>query len=691
MTRTRTAATLAAGVLASAALLQGAPAHAETPAAPAAGRTEQSPVVVVMDYSGSMLNDDADSSGTTRVDAAKDAAKDLVDAAPDGARLGFVAFGHRTREDCTDIETVHRLGTVDKGALKDRIDGLAARGETPISGALQQAAEQLQGQESGSIVLVSDGEPSCNTPPACEVAQGLQEQGLDVAIHTIGFRISGDARAQETLECLAEATGGTYTTAEDARQLTETLTTRTTRALQGYTAAGTPVRGGARYEDAVLLLPGQYRDELASHGRQDDLPELNAARFDRGDVKFYRIPLRPGHVPILSATLAKTAEQAASEGGSLIAVQPLGAPGQSRCARYRSHDSSSMDDARGVPTTTWFDRAWTERVLDDASLRERCLTEGGDLVVAVYQRTDLPTDTPTALELSLAYEPLRGPEGSPAPDPQGLSAPDPTPATPLTGGSSFNDAVPLEDGRTITDSLVPGEQRYCTIEAGVNQNVLTRLDFTEDAEQARHVMASLFNPLREAMPLGDGGDRWHGGYALGTVAATAGDTAFNHLRTSIHPNRRLGHHNPGQGDTISVPGRQYVVVSRQYAPDTPATPLPFELTVATAGDSAGTGPEFITTAAQFAERFGEPGGESATPTPADEGAVDRGADDDASGPAAETPSAETGRGQAAGTPAAGAEQVSDDGTPPWAWALGGVGLLAVAAGAGIVLAARRTR
>lgn len=423
MTRTRTAATLAAGVLASAALLQGAPAHAETPAAPAAGRTEQSPVVVVMDYSGSMLNDDADSSGTTRVDAAKDAAKDLVDATPEGSQLGLVAYGHRREKDCTDIETVQPLGAVDKAALKARIDGLDAKGETPISGALTQAAEELKGKGgTGSIVLVSDGEPSCNTPPACEVAENLKQQGLDVTIHAVGFRIKGNSRAQETLECIAESTGGTYTEAEDAQQLTEQLTAQTTRALQGYQTVGTPITGGARYEDAPLLLPGQYRDEITSHGRQEDVPELNGARFDRGDVKFYRIPLPPGHMPVLSATLAKTPEQAASEGASLVAVQPLSPPGQTACFPYRSYDSSSMDDARGVPTTTWFDLSWTKRIMGDASLRERCLTEGGDLVVAVYQETDLPTDTPTALELSLAYEPLRGPEGSPAPDPRG-SAP----------------------------------------------------------------------------------------------------------------------------------------------------------------------------------------------------------------------------------------------------------------------------
>ncbi|TFI45344.1 VWA domain-containing protein, partial [Micrococcus endophyticus] len=118
---------------------------------------------------------------------------------PRGAELGLVTFGHRRAEDCTDIETIQPVGPVDKAALTAQVDALGARGETPISAALQQAADALEEKEKGTIVLVSDGQPSCDTPPACE----------------------------------------------DAAQLTEHLTTRTTRALHGYEAAGTPITGGS--------------------------------------------------------------------------------------------------------------------------------------------------------------------------------------------------------------------------------------------------------------------------------------------------------------------------------------------------------------------------------------------------------------------------------------------------------------
>ena len=57
---------------------------------PGTGGSTQQPVVVVMDYSSSMLEADADASGTTRIDAAKDATKQLISDTPDDARLGLV-------------------------------------------------------------------------------------------------------------------------------------------------------------------------------------------------------------------------------------------------------------------------------------------------------------------------------------------------------------------------------------------------------------------------------------------------------------------------------------------------------------------------------------------------------------------------------------------------------------------------
>ncbi|WP_279403210.1 VWA domain-containing protein, partial [Arthrobacter sp. JCM 19049] len=93
---------------------------------------ELQPVMVVMDYSSSMLAKDADGKGTTRIDAAKKATKHLINNAPQDASMGLVVYGSKTPKKCDDITTVQKPGPVDKKELAGKLDGLKAVGETPI-------------------------------------------------------------------------------------------------------------------------------------------------------------------------------------------------------------------------------------------------------------------------------------------------------------------------------------------------------------------------------------------------------------------------------------------------------------------------------------------------------------------------------------------------------------------------------
>ena len=297
MDRIRTTTAAATGLLLSAAVLTAPSALAEEQGQDGGARTTQQPVTVVMDYSESMLQADADAQGTTRIDAAKAATRELVEKTPEGAKLGMVAFGHADKKTCTKIETLQKVSEVDKKALLAKIDALDAQGGTPIGKSLLQAADELKDiKGEKSIILVSDGEPTCDEPPACEVAQQLADDGIDLTVHTIGFRLQGNAKAQETLECIADATGGTYSDADDADQLTSQLTRR---ALEAYTAEGTPVQGGHGVRTAAPLRPGQYVDEIGTrewlkHPTRD---ELASREFD--DVLFYRIPFREGYTPVV--------------------------------------------------------------------------------------------------------------------------------------------------------------------------------------------------------------------------------------------------------------------------------------------------------------------------------------------------------------------------------------------------------
>lgn len=199
------------------------PSGVERPAPTGEGGKGEAKAELIMDLSGSMLADDA---GGTRLDAAKRASTELIDSLPDDALLGMLVYGQRESSDesnrergCQDIEVLSPVQKVDKEGLKSRIAGLEAQGYTPIGNALRKAADELGPDGERSIILVSDGIDTCAPPPVCEVAKELAGQGVGLTIHTVGFKVDEEARAE--LECVAQVSGGQSMTADDATQLAD--------------------------------------------------------------------------------------------------------------------------------------------------------------------------------------------------------------------------------------------------------------------------------------------------------------------------------------------------------------------------------------------------------------------------------------------------------------------------------------
>ena len=136
-----------------------APAAAAVP--PPATPTESTPVMVVLDASGSMKQADAPG---PRIDAAKRAVGELVAALPDDARVGLTVYGTGTGSSdaekargCKDITQLVPVERVDRAAFGRAVAGLRASGYTPIGESLRVAARGLPAEGPRSIVLVSDG------------------------------------------------------------------------------------------------------------------------------------------------------------------------------------------------------------------------------------------------------------------------------------------------------------------------------------------------------------------------------------------------------------------------------------------------------------------------------------------------------------------------------------------------------
>lgn len=176
-------------------------------------------VVLVLDASGSMWGR---IEGGTKIEIARDTVAGLVrDWKPQNS-LGLVAYGHRRKGDCSDIETLIDSGPLDSTAYLRQVDALNPKGMTPLSAAVMQAAESLRHvEQKATVILVSDGEETCNLDP-CQVGRELEAAGVDFTAHVIGFDVS-NPQHQAQLRCLAENTGGRYFNARNADELSGAL------------------------------------------------------------------------------------------------------------------------------------------------------------------------------------------------------------------------------------------------------------------------------------------------------------------------------------------------------------------------------------------------------------------------------------------------------------------------------------
>ncbi len=187
----------------------------------AASAVPQGPgtTMLVLDASGSMWGQ---IQGRAKMDIAREAVGTMLKSWPSNQEIGLMAYGHRTKGSCADIEMLKAPGALDAASMQQAVNALQPKGMTPISASVRMAAEQLKFTErKATVILVSDGEETCHADP-CALGAELEKLGVDFTAHVVGFDLpAGKARAQ--LQCLAKATGGRYVEARDAAELNKAL------------------------------------------------------------------------------------------------------------------------------------------------------------------------------------------------------------------------------------------------------------------------------------------------------------------------------------------------------------------------------------------------------------------------------------------------------------------------------------
>ena len=620
------------------------------------------PVMVVLDASGSMNQTDAPG---PRIDAAKAAVTSLIDTLPAQAQVGLQVYGTGTgstdaekQAGCTDIKTLAPVAPLNAEALKAQVATVVAAGYTPIGNALRAAADALPNEGPRSIVLVSDGEDTCAPPAPCDVANELEQQGIDLTIHTVGFKV--DPVAREQLSCIAQSTGGTYSDAADATALTQALAIKVDYAITGYTTVGTPVTGADQAsEQAPLLAPGQYVDTFAVGGSSDT--------SSPGTTKYYTIPVRQGMRPYISATLVPPDDRV---GESQIFGMDLDLMRRDLKSCNSNRGSLILNGDRNQAATGVLDGP----TFGDKDAAAACPTEG----VAILQVSRIGSawaDKPLQMEIVVRMEPPADATGLLPAASEGDVLASPTHGTPtsVAGGNSFNDAPRLVSGSTYSDTLVTGESRYFRVPVQWGQRMSYLITEVGPAQpplgrNGSTVWVDTYNPVRAPITkLADiNGESW--------FATAADDRPFS--ASTPYPARYTNRDRTSQRD-FSLDGDYYVQVNADRNEKEPSS-TGFLITVVVSG-AVEPGPVYQTTDVGAGSSQTSPSATSSSVPSSSASSVSSSANESANS-AAESSNSTTATGQT--TP------ISESSVPGWAWAVAAV-LAAGTVAALLVIRSRR--
>lgn len=190
--------------------------------------------MVVFDGSASMSEIGFDVQDATRIEEARLAMGRVMPQVEPFRRIGLLTYGPGGADSCSGM-VVRFPPTAFAGAeMVLELDALRPSGLTPLSAAVQRAADVLNYQhQPATVVLVTDGNETCGGRP-CALGRSLAATGRDITVHVIGFRVSVDFftwnnpeqdphSAATIARCLADETGGVFVSTQTVDELVTAL------------------------------------------------------------------------------------------------------------------------------------------------------------------------------------------------------------------------------------------------------------------------------------------------------------------------------------------------------------------------------------------------------------------------------------------------------------------------------------
>ncbi|ARP64123.1 hypothetical protein A9K65_012600 [Mesorhizobium sp. WSM1497] len=283
-------------------------------------------VIIILDASGSMW---AQIDGKPKLEIARESLRTVLQSVPTDDEIGFMAYGHREKGSCDDIQLIVPPQAGSGSAISAAADSLKFLGKTPLTAAVKQAAEALRyTEDKATVVLITDGLETCGGDP-CALGKELEASGVDFTADVVGFGLTADEGKQ--IACLADNTGGKYIQASDEKALQEALAETVAAPAPAPEPAPAPAPAPAPEpaKPDFNFLPIAVLAEGGDPVTDGNAWEIYKAKPDgtRGDYVSteygaYKANLEPGdYIVVASDGQAKTEQKVRIEAGQVY--EPL--------------------------------------------------------------------------------------------------------------------------------------------------------------------------------------------------------------------------------------------------------------------------------------------------------------------------------------------------------------------------------
>lgn len=347
--------------------------------------------ILIFDASGSMWGQLDD--GKSKIEVAREVMADFFTRRDTREPLGVVAYGHRRRGDCLDIEVVAPPGLHDAAALSAHLMKISPRGMTPISESLRIAAHQIPATaEHADIILVTDGLETCDADP-CAMAAELAAKGVSIRAHVVGFGLTTEQA--NAMRCVADTTGGLLLTPQSGSELSaalariEQLDVAPAPEPEAFFDIGDKAEAGHTYRIGYrgTARPGNYAGfTRRGEGAPPSGPSYGVigGAGESGNNPFTkRAPLEPGDYDLILAgpNGSVIARQAIEVVAASNGFDPVGsvAPGERFAVSWRGPNQGSerVVIARSDDPPQTYGNSWGYPLTHKGNMRLTAPTEAG--------------------------------------------------------------------------------------------------------------------------------------------------------------------------------------------------------------------------------------------------------------------------------------------------------------------------